>query len=96
MARIVHATAADADLEEIWSYIADDNVRAADKLLERIAATFDLLAVTPDLGFNCDQIRPGVRCKPVTRNYLVFYRVTGNDVIILRVLHSARKPDNLL
>jgi plasmid stabilization system protein ParE len=34
------------DLTAIWDYIAKDNPRAADTLLVRIEATFDMLADT--------------------------------------------------
>ncbi|MDP7020563.1 MAG: type II toxin-antitoxin system RelE/ParE family toxin [Pirellulaceae bacterium] len=51
---------------------------------------------TPDLGFTLDHIKPGIRCKPVKRNYLVFYKVIDGDVYVLRVLHGARKYEDLL
>lgn len=38
------------DLTAIWDYIAADNPRAADTLLIRIEATFDMLAETPFAG----------------------------------------------
>ena len=96
MAKIIRTLAANADLAEIWSYIGADNPAAADKLLREIDAAFDLIGTTPDIGFPVDNIKPGLRCKPVKRNYLIFYRVIGNEVFIAHVLHAARKYEDLL
>jgi plasmid stabilization system protein ParE len=36
--------------------------------------------------------RPGVRRVPLVRYpYLIFYKVLGDEVIVLRVVHGARK-----
>ncbi len=96
MARIIRTSAAKADLADIWLYIAADNPAAADKLLTQIGAAFDLISRTPEIGFPVDEIKPGLRCKPVKRNYLIFYRVIGNEVFIAHVLHAARKYEDLL
>lgn len=96
MARIIRTPAAEADLAEIWSYIAADSLAAADKLLASIDATFQQIAQTPELGFSVGEIQSGLRCKPVRRNYLIFYRVIDEDVVIAHVLHAARKHEDLL
>jgi toxin ParE1/3/4 len=96
MARLLHTPQATADLGDIWSYIAQDNPAAADELLEQIDAAFCLIAATPDIGFRLDVIRPGIRCKPVKRNYLIFYDHRDETVHILRVLHSARNYEDML
>jgi toxin ParE1/3/4 len=41
---------AEIDIALVWEFIADDNVRAADALLDRIEAAFDMLAQTPLAG----------------------------------------------
>lgn len=96
MAKIVRTPLAEADLEEIWSYIARDDPAAADRLIRSISDTFDLLGDNPDVGIRQDDIRPDLRCKPVRRNYLVFYEAVGDEVRILRVLHGARRHEDLL
>lgn len=96
MIRIVRTPLADADLADIWSYIARDNAPAADRLIRQISDAFDLLAANPDLGIRQDDIRPGLRCKPVRRHYLIFYEVAGDLLRILRVLHAARRYEDLL
>jgi antitoxin ParD1/3/4/toxin ParE1/3/4 len=42
--------AAFADLEEIWKYIAQENVDAADRVLADIHSTLSLLAESPHIG----------------------------------------------
>lgn len=96
MARIIRTSAAETDLAEIWSYIAADNLRAADKLLVDIDAMFAQISHSPELGFSVDHIKPGLRCKPVRRNYLIFYHIIGDDVVIVHVLHGARNYEELL
>jgi len=96
MAKILRTPLADADLEEIWAYIARDNPAAADKLIRQVSDMFGLLADNPELGIRQDDIRPGLRCKPLRRNYLIFYEVAGDVIRILRVLHGSRKYEDLL
>jgi toxin ParE1/3/4 len=96
MAGILRTAAAEADLAGIWSFIAAENKAAADKLLAQIDAAFNLIAKTPNIGFSVEGIAPGVLCKPVKRNYLIFYQASDEDVVVLRVLHGARKYDELL
>lgn len=44
------AARAQADLDEIWLYIAADRPDAADRILNRFQAAFELLASEPHLG----------------------------------------------
>lgn len=89
--RILHSPQALADLEDIWSYIARDNPAAADRLLNRIVDVFHLIAESPDIGFEIDAVRPGIRCKPVRRNDVIFYEFAVDSVSILRVLHATMR-----
>jgi toxin ParE1/3/4 len=47
------------------------------------------LATQPRSGAERDDILPGVRHK-ITGQYIAFYRVDDEDVLILRVLHGRR------
>lgn len=93
---ILRTPQAEVDLSEIWSYIARDNRTAADRLIRRITDAFDRLASNPQLGFQQDELRPGLRCKPVKRRYLIFYEVVGQNLRILRVMHGSRKYEDQL
>jgi len=41
---------ADLDLNEIWEYIAADNVDAADRWIEKLFDAFEALARAPGMG----------------------------------------------
>ena len=78
------------NLEEEFAYIAREDPAAAERLVERIAASVQRLENHPALG------RPGRL--PNTRElviagtpYIVPYRVRGQAVEILRVFHGTRK-----
>jgi toxin ParE1/3/4 len=95
MSRILRTPQAEADLAEIWSYVASDNPDAADKLIRRIHKAFQAIAENPDIGIRQDEIRPGLRCKLVRRWYLVLYEIGDDAVHVLRVLHGARDYKDL-
>jgi toxin ParE1/3/4 len=87
--------AAEQDLQDVWLYIAQDNTRAADKLLDRIEVQCELLANHPQLGPARDDIAKGLRYHPLA-NYLILYRVIAQGVEIVRVVHGARNIIDLL
>ncbi|HLX71996.1 MAG TPA: type II toxin-antitoxin system RelE/ParE family toxin, partial [Verrucomicrobiae bacterium] len=78
-----------ADLDEIWSYIAQDNPDAADKLMAAFASRFLRLASMPELGRSRAELSLGLRGFPVGR-YVIFYRQRECHIEIIRVLHGAR------
>jgi addiction module RelE/StbE family toxin len=78
------------DLFAVSEYIAQDNPAAADHVVERIEQAVDRLARHPGLG------RPGRVAGTreliiATLPYVVPYRLRGDRVQILRVLHAARQ-----
>ena len=81
--------AARSDLDEIWFYIAQDNVDAADRFLRAIVSRFPKLAAMPQIGRAREELSPRLRSFPVGR-YIIFYRPMENGVEIARVLHGAR------
>ena len=57
---------AERDLEEIWSYVAEDASSAtADRLIDAIIDRFDLLVEQPRMGRGRPEFGPGVRSFPV-------------------------------
>jgi toxin ParE1/3/4 len=78
-----------SDLDEICSYIAQDDPDAADKFILAIASRFPLLASMPEIGRQREELVAGLRSFPVG-NYIIFYRVIEQGVEIARVLHGAR------
>jgi toxin ParE1/3/4 len=95
MARIVRTFPARDDLRQIWVYIAQHNLAAADYLVDEIERSLRLLARNPQMGQAVEQYRIGLRQFTVG-NYVLFYEPIDGGVRLVRVLHGARKIDELL
>jgi toxin ParE1/3/4 len=87
---------AERDLGEIAAYIGQDNPAAAARvILELIDQAENLLPAHPAIG------RPGrvIGTRELVIGelpYVIPYRVRGQDIEILRVLHTSRRwPENL-
>jgi len=48
--KYVLSTGAELDLDEVWEYIALDNIRAADRWIGKLFDAFDALARNPGMG----------------------------------------------
>ena len=87
--RVAFSTEAASTLERIANYIAKDNPRRALSLVEELRGKCENLADVP-LGFplvpRCE--RHGIR-RRVHGNYLNFYRIDGEDIVIIHVPHGA-------
>jgi toxin ParE1/3/4 len=84
---------ADKDVGDIWLYIAADNPTAADRMIDRFTRAFDLLADNPEMGEAQEHLRPGLR-RFVIGNYLIFYQPAAEGILIVRVLHGARRYES--
>jgi toxin ParE1/3/4 len=83
---------AGSDLDDIWYYIASRSASLdiADRLIDSITDRFFLLARNPHIGRARDEdLRPGLRSFPVGE-YVIIYRIDGEDIVILRVLRGSR------
>lgn len=80
---------AEQDLEETWSYVAEDAGPAtADRLIDAIIHRFELLAGQPRMGRLRPEFGEGVRSFAV-ESYVIYYRPEG-EVLIARILHGRR------
>jgi toxin ParE1/3/4 len=81
-----------ADLDEIWEYIADDNLDAADRVLEEIFQTIQSLVDFPHQGHK----RPDLTSRPLlfhsVRDYVVAYTPDETPLMVIAVLHGRRNP----
>ena len=57
MRRVVFGRRAQRDLEDIWAYVADDSVSAADKLITAFERATRQLAAMPGLGHERLELR---------------------------------------
>ena len=93
---VVLTAAAEADLEEIGDWIAQDNPRRAVGFVWELRQCCDGLAEHP-LRYQLVErfAARGVR-RRVHGNYLIFYRTDQSRVTVLRVLHGARDFEPLI
>ncbi|TAN46651.1 MAG: type II toxin-antitoxin system RelE/ParE family toxin [Methylococcaceae bacterium] len=89
MTKVIHTRKARSDLLSIWSYIAEDNPDAADKLLDAIDKKCALLGENPRLGQARADIAPAMRHFPV-KNYLILYQERPSGIEVVRVIHGSR------
>lgn len=89
MPRVVFTRQAREDLIDIWLHIAEDDPRAADRVLDRLDETARHLAGHPEMGAARDDIRTGLRSL-ISGPYLLLYRVTDPGVEIVRAVHGRR------
>jgi toxin ParE1/3/4 len=80
---------AEIDLDSIWSFIAADNGRAADAMIDRITDTFDVLPTMPFAGRARPEFGDNLR-SIVVGNYVVFYTTLSDGIEIVRVMHGRR------
>lgn len=87
------------DVFELWSYIAADNVDAANRVEEAVYAACALAAETPLGG----QLREDLTALPVRfwlvqpyRNCWVVYDPKTTPLQVMRILHSSRNITKIL
>jgi toxin ParE1/3/4 len=100
-ARIVRRPRAVRDIVEIAVYIGQDSPAAAQRFVDATDRTFTLLADQPRLGRIYAPDHPqltAIRCLSVSDfpRYLLFYRLAGATVEVLRVIHGARDLMSIL
>jgi len=86
---------ADQDLSEIADYFDEHCEGVSLRFRERFQETVKRLCRSPNIGERCQFRNPrtqGMRMWLVSgfSNYLIFYRVQGSMLQILRVIHGAR------
>lgn len=88
MAEFRLTPAALRDLEGIWHYTAQQWGQAqAAHYVDLLNANFEALARHPLAASACDHIRPGYRRQRV-ESHAVYFKVEGDRVIAVRVLHE--------
>jgi toxin ParE1/3/4 len=85
--RINRRKRAKADVDSIWAYIAADNGKAAEELLDRFGAVFEMLVQNPFAGRPRPDLGQNVRSFAVD-NYMIFYVPQSAGVDIVRVTHG--------
>lgn len=89
---------AEDDLNEIITYIAAENRTAAEMIATKIEKNLTRLFSYPSLGKipkDEELRRLGYRFL-VVENYLIFYTIEGQTILIHRIIHGARDYLKLL
>jgi toxin ParE1/3/4 len=81
---------AEADLIEIYDYIAQDSPGNALAFIRRIRAHCEELRDFPERGRRRDDISPGMRIMGFERRVLIAFRLVGRHVEIVRILYGGR------
>ena len=80
------------DIEEIWEFIAADNLDAADRILQELYESIQALVSYPHLG----HARPDLTSKPlrfqIVRDLLIAYAPDQKPLRVVAVLHGRRNP----
>jgi plasmid stabilization system protein ParE len=80
------------DLDEIWDYIASDNIDAADRVREELYEAMRSLVSFPHQGHErSDLTARSIRFWPV-RDFLIAYGPEEHPLLVLAVLHGRRSP----
>lgn len=79
------------DLNEIWDYVAEDNQKAADALIDQLVQKCRELVRLEGVGHRRDDLLPELLSLPY-RKYVIFFR-RKETVEIVRILHGARDID---
>lgn len=82
------------DLEGIDAYVAEHDPRAAERAVDRLLAVARAIGAAPGLGVARDDIAPGMRLFPAG-SYLLIYRTMSDGVEIVRIVHAARRREDL-
>ncbi len=89
---------AEDDLNEIVTYIAAENLTAAEAIAARIEKNLSHLCNHPFIGRVPEEeelVRLGYRYL-IVQDYLIFYTIEGQTILIHRIMHGARDYLRLL
>ena len=79
-----------AELAQIYDYsVAEFGPKVAEAYLTGLRNTFDRLLEFPFMGTIYPDVTPEVRVT-IHRSHRVFYRIDGDEILIVRILHKMR------
>ena len=96
MGAVLFAQSAQTDLLEAWLFIAEENLNAADKVLDTIEQEARILATQPLMGRTRPDLADGLRSWPTSTSYMLFYLADTEGITVIRVLHHARDVQRIL
>ena len=89
--RVRFTRPARADLDAIYAYVSRTDPKIAALIVRRVIERAEALSRHPYTGRPADH--PGIRVAALPRyRYLIFYRITDEEVHVLHVRHMSRRP----
>ena len=83
---------ASVDIDDIWDFIAADNIDAANRVVEDVLDTIDRLVAFPHQGYR----RPKLTSRPLrfklVREYVIAYAPEKKPLWVVAVFHGRRNP----
>jgi len=80
------------DLDEIWEFIAEDHLDAADRAIADVLAALDKLVLFPNQGHKRRDLTSRPLRFAVVRDYLIAYAPDEKPLWVVAVLHGRRNP----
>ena len=96
MGAVTFAQSAQTDLLEAWLFIAEENLKAADRVLDTIEQEANILATQPLMGRARPDLAEAIRSWPTSTSYILFYVAEADGITVIRVLHHARDVQRAL
>jgi plasmid stabilization system protein ParE len=84
------------DLDEIWSYLAEDSRAAAERVLDALQKAMRDLARRPRIGHVREELADRRHRFFLVYSYLIVYRPETEPLQVIRVLHASRDIQSLL
>jgi plasmid stabilization system protein ParE len=92
MKRFVLHPEAYTDIDELWDYIALDNISAADRIREEIYEAIGGLVAFPYQGHKRTDLTSRPLRFQAVRDYLIAYAPEEKPLLVIAVLHGRRNP----
>lgn len=90
--RLRYTKRAAGQIDKALDYVAEKSPQGVARVRERLLAVVTLLQIHPHAGRATS--RAGVRRFGLAPYpYFIDYRVVGDDLIVMRFRHAARRPD---
>jgi toxin ParE1/3/4 len=91
------APEAEEELFLLWRYLLREsgNVATADRVVYSITQRYQLLQQHPHMGRRRADLASGLYSFPVG-NYIILYRIEGDDIRIVHVFHGSRDIAQLM
>lgn len=96
MKRFVLHPEAYTDIDELWEYIAVDNIGAADRIREEIYEAISGLVAFPYQGHKRSDLTSRPLRFQVVRDYLIAYAPEEEPLLVIAVLYGRRNPHAIM